>query len=502
MVPPCGKGADDMKRHLLCGCALALSMLLGTAAWAGEVQVGKNGMFSMTLPEGYAYDSMNYWYAAPDGKVHVTPRDVSFFTDADYFKEALDAVPGAAKTQPLGKSTLIIKEEKEGFNGPSTLYFIDFNGQFKKNAGCMIRFSNFEGLQGTQSPEVLKSVASLRRYTPFMDFPKAFGEEVTAAMSTFMNTGLYAAEGKTVFGQVFDSKGGFVFARLDLEPKGAFLEVKASKVIDKGVQARYVSLYGDYVFYIRGEKGIWCAKKDVSGAKLVIEDAVDYLQVRGDTMYWSNAAYKFMKVDMTTLVSVIEGKKNLEGGEISLKDNIAEVFEKEIYYPFMLDEEWLLYQDDADHESLHLRHLDTGTDVPVTGYPSNGPIAYGSGLYFRAKQGETEPLAKIDLSAPSIAFDEASDSFACAYPKAEFSGKAVPTQLAITTDGYGYAGSSQGRIMKDWKDIENPGAKWDSCYCYIGPEFNIYLSYGSSGKVNSIMLESKAGGGNALPRID
>ncbi|MBP3730168.1 MAG: DUF5050 domain-containing protein [Mailhella sp.] len=490
-----------MMKPMLCACTVALS-LLTSAAWAGEVEVGKDGMFAMTLPEGYSYDNLNYWYAAPDGKVHVTPRDVSFFTDADYFKEALDAVPGEAKTQPLGKSTLIIKEEKEGFNGPSTLYFIDFNGQFKKNVGCMIRFSNFEGLQGTQSPEVLKAVASVRRYTPFMDFPKSFDKATTAAMSTFMNTGLYAADGNTVFGQVFDSKGNFVFARLDLEAKGSFFDVKSSRIIDKGVQAKYVSLYGDYVFYIRGDKGLWCARKDGSGAKMVIEDAVDYLQVRGDTMYWCNSAYKFMKVDMTTLVSVIEGKTNLEGEAISLQDSIAEVFEKEIYYPFMLDEEWLLYQDDADHESLHLRHLSTGTDIPVTGYPSNGPIAYGSGLYFRAKQGETETLARVDLSAPSIAFNESEDSFACSYPKAEFSGKAVPTQLSIDMEGYGYAGLSQGRHVSQWKDFSNADAKWEDCYCFMGPEFNIFLSYGSNGKVSSIRLASSAGGISTLPRLD
>ena len=110
-----------MKRFLS-AFAAASAILLSAAAWAGapgEVLLGKEGKFAMTLPDGYKYDALNYWYAAPDGKVHLTPADTAFYSDADYFEEALKEVPGEAKTSPLGKSTLIIKQEKEGFCKPS-----------------------------------------------------------------------------------------------------------------------------------------------------------------------------------------------------------------------------------------------------------------------------------------------------------------------------------------------------------------------------------------------
>ena len=494
-------GDAPMKKLLSAALAAALAMLLASAAWAGEVMLGKEGKFAMTLPEGFTYDALNYWYAAPGGKVHFSPADTAFFSDSDYLADAIKEVPGEAKTSQLGKSTLIIKEEKEGFNGPSTVYFIDFNGQYKSCAGLRIRVSNFDGLEGTQSPEIVKAVSSVRRATPFTDLPQKFGIATTTAMSTFMPLGLYAAEGDTVFGQAFDSKGKVEFVRLDLEKKGDFYEVKSHKVIEKGVQATYVSLYGDYVFYIRAGKGIWCARRDGTSPRLVIEDAAEYLQIRGDTMYWCDAAYRLKSVDMAVLTGVIEGRKNMEGGEISLQDNIATVFDREIYFAFMLDDAWLIYQDDADHESLHLRHVPTGSDSAVTAFPSHGPILYGSGLYFKAAHDGKETLARIDMASAKVTFDEETDSFACSFPGIEYSGKAVPLQLSINASGMCYAGMDKGRHVDRWKEIENPGKVTEVAYMFSGPDFDIAWKF-KDGRVSSINVESASGGIQPIPRID
>ena len=492
-----------MKRFLS-AFAAASAILLSAAAWAGapgEVLLGKEGKFAMTLPDGYKYDALNYWYAAPDGKVHLTPADTAFYSDADYFEEALKEVPGEAKTSPLGKSTLIIKQEKEGFNGPSTLYFINFNGQFKSCAGCRIRVSNFDGLEGTQSPEILKAVSSVRRHSAFMDLPTAFDKATTAAMTTFMTMGRYAADGTTVYGQAFDSKGKPEFVRLDLEKKGSFYEVKSHRVIEKGVQATYISLYGDYVFYIRAGKGIWCARRDGSSPRSVIEDAAEYLQIRGDRMYWCDAAYKLKAIDMTTLISIIEGKKNMEGEAISLKDNIESAFDKEIYYAFMLDDAWLIYQDDADHESLHLRHLPTGADAALTAFPGYGPVVYGSGLYFKAARDGKETLARLDMASAKVTFNEETDSFSCAFPGMEYSEKAITLQHTISTSGFFYAGRNMGWQVNRWKEVENPGKVEEVAYKLAGPDFDILWKI-KNDLVSAIGVESSEGGVQNLPHLD
>ncbi len=493
-----------MRKLFLFSIAAVFTLIFAFASWAGEtteVMVGKEGKFAMTLPEGFKYDALNYWYAAPDGKVHFSPADTSFFSDADYLADAIKEVPGEAKTSQLGKSSLIIKEEKEGFNGPSTVYFIDFKGQYKSCAGCRIRVSNFDGLQGTQSPEILKAISSVRRYSPFMDLPAKFDIATTAAMSTFMTMGRYAADGNTVYGQAFSSKGKAEFVRFDLEKKGAFYEVKGHKVIEKDVQGTYITLYGDYVFYIRAGKGIWCARRDGSSPKLVIEDAAEYLQIRGDRMYWCDAAYKLNSIDMTILVSIIEGKKNMEGEAISLKDNIACVFDREIYYAFMLDDAWLIYQDDADHESLHLRHLPTGADAAATGFPGYGPVLYGSDLYFKAAHDGKETLARIDMGSAKVSFDKETDSFSCAFPGIEYSGMGLSLQHTINTSGYFYAGMNKGWHVSRWKEVENPGKVEEVAYKLAGPDFDISWKI-KDGLVTAIRVESSEGGIQSIPRLD
>ena len=490
-----------MNKHILSLCAGAAAFLISASAWSGEVMVGKNGEFAMSLPDGYTYDMLNYYYSSADGKVHVSPSDASFFGDSEDFQESIQNVPGEAKTQQAGANTLIIKEEKEGFYGPSTLYYVDFNGQFKNHAGCMLRFFDFDGLEGTQTQDVVDAVSSVRRYTPFMDFSAAGDIAQTGAMSSFMQQGHYAAAGNIVYGHVFDSKGAVEFARIDLAPKGDSYEVQGHKIIEKGVWPSYISLYGDYVFYIRSGKGIWCALRDGSSPKAVIDDAVEYLQVKGDRMYWCDSNYRLKTVDMTTLVSVIEGKNDLEGGEIDLQENIDTVFDKEIYYAFMLNEDWLIYQDDADHESLHLRHLKTGADTAVTGFPGHGPVMYGTDLYFKAVQGDVETLARIDMSKAEIIFDPDSDAFSITYPVIEYSGKRAPMQLAIDAAGMCYAGLDQGRHISRWKEIENPEGREDTAYKFSGPDFSIAWTL-TNGVVNKIRIESKTGAISSIPRLD
>ena len=44
-----------------------------------DVTLGQDNAFIMTLPNGYKYDTLNYWYASPDGKAHFSAKDTSFF---------------------------------------------------------------------------------------------------------------------------------------------------------------------------------------------------------------------------------------------------------------------------------------------------------------------------------------------------------------------------------------------------------------------------------------
>lgn len=433
-----------------------------------DVTLGKENAFIMTLPNGYKYDTLNFWYTSPDGKTHFSAKDTSFFEHIEDFEESIKSIAGEGKTSQIGQNTLTIKEEKEGFNGPSTLYYINFNGQFKKYAGCMIRVSSFEGIEHTQSSEILKMIESVKRYSPLNDIPKKFEIATTAAMSNFMQSGRYAADGKTVYGQAFDTSGKPEFVLFNLEPKGSFYEVKSHKVIEKEVQATYITLYDDYVFYIRAGKELYSVKKDGSNPRRILGDISEYLQVRGDRFYWCDSSYKLKSAAASALVSHAEGNT-----EVDLNNAIDSVFDKEIYYAFMLDENWLIFQDDADHESLHLRHLPSGQEVALTSSVSHGPVVLESDLFYRTTKDGVETLAKLDLSTTKVNYDKDNDRFSIVFASSEYSGKTSPKQLAIDMEKYCFAGLNQGMQCSDWKNIENTENREAIAYKFVGPDFDI-----------------------------
>ena len=453
-----------------------------------DITLGQNNAFIMTMPNGYKYDSMNYWYASPDGKAHFSAKDTSFFEHTEDFEESIKNIAGEGKTSQIGQFTLTIKEEKEGFNGPSSLYYINFNGQFKKYAGCMIRVSSFDGIENTQTPEILKMIESVKRYSPLNDIPNKFDIAKTAAMSNFMQAGRYAVDGKTVYGQAFAPTGKAEFVRFDLEKKGDFYEVVSHKVIEKEVQATYITPYDDYVFYIRAGKELYSVKKDGSDPRRILGDVSEYLQLSGDKFYWCDSSYKLKSAAASALVSHAGGST-----EVDLDNAIDVVVDKEIYYPFMLNENWLLFQDDADHESLHLRHIPSGQEIALTSGVSHGPVVLGSDLFYKANKDGVETLARLDLSATKVNYDKDNDIFSPSLPSIDYSGKPSPKQLTISMDKYCFAGLSQGVQCSDWKNIENAENLEALTYKFVGPDFDISWEFSKEkpGLVQAIKVHGK-----------
>ena len=82
-------------------------------------------------------------------------------------------------------------------------------------------------------------------------------------------------------------------------------------------------------------------------------------------------------------------------------NDLQPVLNKEVYYPYFLDDDRLLYQDSADGETLHLFRVSDGTDIQITDAPSFHPILSGSSLYFLSAEDNTLHLSCMDLSSPS-----------------------------------------------------------------------------------------------------
>ena len=57
-------------------------------------------------------------------------------------------------------------------------------------------------------------------------------------------------------------------------------------------------------------------------AETIINEPADYLQICGDNLYFCNSDYRFCRAGL-------------------YGDDIEVLFDKEVYFPYMLDEEWL-----------------------------------------------------------------------------------------------------------------------------------------------------------------
>ena len=215
--------------------------------------------------------------------------------------------------------------------------------------------------------------------SPLATLDVNFTSAQTTAMSTFMAGGRYAISEDTVYGLAHSKKGAQRLVGFDLVREGDFVKAANGKTLDKDIIPNHIVLHGDDLYYIRNYSGIFKISKSGGTPACIIDDASEYLQIIGDKLYYCDGNYIFRKAD-------------LDGS------NIETVLDKEIYYAYLLDEDWLIYQDDSDHESLHLRYLPTGTDTALTNAPSYNPILVGSTVYFILEENGVPTLAKIDLN--------------------------------------------------------------------------------------------------------
>ena len=319
------------------------------------------------------------------------------------------------------------------------------------------------------------------KLSPFSLFDVSFSPAQTAAMSTFMNGGYYAVCGSTVFGLGHDSAGTPMFVRFELEQKGDFPQVADYTIIEKNIVATYVTACKDDIYYIRDGAGLYKVSQTDLTPICIIDSPVDYLQIINDCLYFCNEDYVFCKAD-------------LDGS------NIEPVLHKEVYYPYLLDDSWLIYQDDADGESLHMRHLPTGVEAVILDTPSFNPILVGSTLYFVAAD-EYNTMARAHLDAMEIEFDPNSQTHRHTIPT-EIGSKQILGYFSINKDGYCNAGKRTSHHLDQWDTIENPDLVEERLYSYNGMDYDIEWEYNAKGQIDNIYVTAHAtSGSQALPRF-
>ena len=223
----------------------------------------------------------------------------------------------------------------------------------------------------------------------------SFTEEETRAMSRYMLQGRYWSDGSDLFGMAFDKNSplpNLVCTSVDLS--GALPSLSPYKVLDRHVNATFLTPVSGGLIYIRHDREYGLSSLAWLDLKtLTVEILTDnipelsYLSFHNNRLYFTGENHHYFS-------SALDGS------------DITPILEKEVYYPYFLSDDWLLYQDSADNESFHLFRLSDGADVSLTSVPSFHPVISGNMLYFLTQQeDDLLHLSRIDFSKPSSSPD-------------------------------------------------------------------------------------------------
>ena len=223
----------------------------------------------------------------------------------------------------------------------------------------------------------------------------SFSEEETRAMSRFMLQGRYWSDGSALFGMAFDKNSSLpdlICTAVDLTD--ALPSLSPYTVLDRHVNATFLTPVSDSLIYIQHDRdsGISSLTRlnlESFTAEILTDNIpeLSYLSYHNNRLCFTGENHHYYS-------SALDGS------------DITPILEKEIYYPYFLTDDWLLYQDSADNESFHLFRLSDGADVALTSVPSFHPVISGSILYFLTQQeDDLLHLSCIDFSKPSSSPD-------------------------------------------------------------------------------------------------
>lgn len=223
----------------------------------------------------------------------------------------------------------------------------------------------------------------------------SFSEEETRAMSRYMLQGRYWSDGSVLYGMAFDKNSSLpnlICTSVDLS--GALPSLSPYTVLDRHVNATFLTpVPGGLVFIRHDRDADTSSLARLNLQSLTVEILTDNIPSLSNLSFHNNRLY-FTGENHHYYSSALDGS------------DITPILEKEVYYPYFLSDDWLLYQDSADNESFHLFRLSDGADVSLTSVPSFHPVISGSMLYFLTQQEDNLlHLSRINFSKPSSSPD-------------------------------------------------------------------------------------------------
>ena len=302
----------------------------------------------------------------------------------------------------------------------------------------------------------------------------------TMAMSNWLHRGYCLIEDDMFYGRYFLQKAQHApLVSLELRREGSTVKGGKWIVLDDSCWPNYMNKKGNTLFYLKCETGgnnclsVARVNTDGSDLRVLYEGECFYLSLAGDRLYFTDADYRLLSID-------------LEGGDLQT------VLSKEVYYPYLLNEDWVLYQDDADNESLHLYNIPGAVDIPLNVERSYDPILSGSLLFYTTVIEETHYLCRIDLASYEEVFDEAQGCHVPVFTPERSERPFDDSYLLDGTSIIDYITLTE-MPMENWKEMES--GKDNSRYIrFLSEDLMIVDVLGNSGGVKAIQFIDRATG--------
>ena len=317
-------------------------------------------------------------------------------------------------------------------------------------------------------------------------FRISLSQEETLRMSNYMLSGRFIHEKKLLYGSKHEASGLPYLCRMKYTAGQNGMFVRETEILEKNVDAQYLALDGDWLFFLRenlsdGRAAI-CRVHSSAGSpaetQVLYDAACDFLSFRNGRLYFTDAE--------NHLLSMKEDGSDLK----------TELADKGVYYPSLVTDDLLLFQDDADGESLHMRYLPTGFELRISQGRVFSYIVKGSELWFlRSEEGEGEKcrLCRTDLNEFLSSFDPLARPDAAFHFTIEEADGLVGPVFSINGDHIN-ASNFRSEALDNWKALSDNA--WEKGFLgtcqYVAGDYEIFYNYNSEGLVSSVFFYEPA----------
>lgn len=146
----------------------------------------------------------------------------------------------------------------------------------------------------------------------------------------------------------------------------------------------YLTEHEGYIYGVMNNSEIVRIKVGEKKIETVYDKECSTMQIVGDKIYFSDKNCNLCSMNLDT-------------------SNEKTIISKEVYYPYVLPNNTIIYQDDADNESLHIYEMKTGNDAKLNDVASYCPMIYGDHVYYSTKLSEDSyQFQRVDLYSGKI----------------------------------------------------------------------------------------------------